>query len=32
MIAPDIIARFIAITGEKGAITSPQDQAPYLKE
>src|SRR5215475_8245316 len=31
-LAADLIARFIAIVGEKHAITDPQAQAPYLLE
>src|SRR5258708_3075969 len=31
-LAPDLLARFIAIVGEKYAVTAPQDQAPYLVE
>jgi len=31
-LAPDLIARFVAIVGEKHAITDPQAQAPYLVE
>src|SRR5215475_8742773 len=31
-LAADLIARFVAIVGEKHAITDPQAQAPYLLE
>ena len=31
-LAADLIARFVAIVGEKHAITDPQAQAPYLVE
>src|SRR4051812_30187596 len=30
--SPDLLARFIAIVGEKNAITDPPAQAPYLLE
>ncbi len=29
---PDLVARFVAIVGERYAVTDPDDQAPYLKE
>jgi FAD/FMN-containing dehydrogenase len=32
ILAPDLLARFAAIVGEKYAITDPQMQAPYLVE
>ena len=31
-LAPDLLARFTAIVGPKYAVTSPQDQEPYLVE
>src|ERR1700716_2513352 len=31
-LSTDLLARFIAIVGEKNAITDPQAQAPYLLE
>ena len=31
-LSPDLLARFIAIVGDKNAITDPQAQAPYLVE
>src|ERR1041385_628226 len=31
-LAPDLLKRFVAIVGEKYAITDPKDQAPYLVE
>ena len=31
-LAPELLARFIAIVGEKYAVTAPQDQEPYLVE
>jgi FAD/FMN-containing dehydrogenase len=32
LLAPDLLTRFVAIVGEKNAITDPQAQAPYLVE
>src|SRR6201989_3191642 len=32
MLAPDLLARFVAIVGEKNAITDRDAQAPYLTE
>ena len=32
LLAADLLARFVAIVGEKNAITDPQAQAPYLIE
>src|SRR5512133_3797422 len=32
LLASDLLARFVAIVGEKHAITDPQAQAPYLIE
>jgi FAD/FMN-containing dehydrogenase len=32
LLAADLLARFVAIVGEKNAITDPQAQAPYLVE
>ena len=31
-LSPDLLARFIAIVGQKYAVTAPQDQEPYLVE
>ncbi len=31
-LAPDLLKRFVAIVGEKYAVTDPKDQAPYLVE
>ena len=31
-IAPDLLARFVAIVGEKYAVTDPAEQEPYLVE
>ena len=30
--SPQALARFAAIVGEKGALTAPEDAAPYLIE
>ena len=32
LLPPDLLARFIAIVGERNAITDPADQEPYLTE
>ena len=32
MLAPDLLGRFVAIVGEKNAITDRDAQAPYLTE
>ena len=31
-LAPDLIARFVALVGERHAVRAPEDQVPYLKE